>query len=595
MTVTQSIQQAASECLLELYGIEVAPASIAIQDTRKEFEGDFTLVLFALNRYKLGAPEAVGEKLGKALMEKMPIVAHYNIIKGFLNLGLSTGFWRKFMAEAIQNEAFLKNTEGKGASVVVEYCSPNTNKPLHLGHLRNITLGYALTEILRANGYNAHPVCLYNDRGTAICKSMYAWQLAGMTDTPESTGKKGDVFVGDYYVAYDKQLKREIQGLQAAGLPEEEAKKQAPAAVGINEMLVQWEDNNAPVREMWRRMNQWVYDAHADTFRSLGISFEKFYYESEVYLDGKKSVDEGLNKGIFYRKDDGSVWVDLSDAGLDHKLLLRSNGTSVYITQDLAAADWKDRDYQMQRSIYVVGNEQDYHFKVLFEVLRKLGKPYAGGLFHLSYGMVELPEGKMKSREGTVVEADDLISELQETAREATLAHGRMDEMEAQELAALYHTLAIGALKFFLVKVDPKKNMVFDPKESLDLHGHTGPFIQYAFARTQSIMRRVGELPVFQPEIEPEISLQNSERHLLRHLFNYHSTLKSAGEDLNPALMANYAYELAQLYNSFYGECKVLQNEYPLSSAMRLALSGLAGSLMQECLRLLGIGAPSRM
>ncbi len=597
MDVTTNIQQAAAAAVKDHYGVEIDPQILQVQETRKDFEGDFTLVVFPLAKYRLGAPHIVGEALGKLLVERLDFISSYNVIKGFLNLSLTDAFWVNFLSTSHQNPAFLQNTEGKGQSIVVEFCSPNTNKPLHLGHLRNIVLGNSLSHILEANGFEVHPVCLYNDRGTAICKSMYAWQLAGKNDSPASTGKKGDLFVGDYYVAFSDMLKKQKAELMAQGMDEKAAEKAAECSQAINEMLIQWEAGDPGIRALWKQMNDYVYEAHANTFKRLGVTFEKFYYESEEYEKGKDAVLKGLEEGLFYRKEDNSVWVDLEEAKLDQKLLLRSNGTSIYITQDLGVADQKHADFNMQKSVYVVGSEQDYHFKVLFELLKKMEKPYSDGLFHLSYGLVELPDGRMKSREGTVVETDDLIEEVRETVAKVTGESEKIDGLSDEELTVLLDQLALGAIKFFLIKVDPRKGMIFNPEESVQLQGHTGPYVQYAHARTRSLIQKAAdnELPAFQAGAQLEEPLHTSERELLLKLFGYKHALAEAARNYNPAEIANYVYELAQSYSSFFANCRVIQQDKPHTSSFRLALSTFTGVVMKASLKLLGIEAPEKM
>ena len=591
------LQSQLADLIKDLYSIEVAPINIPIQETKKDFEGDYTVVIFPLSKYRLGAPEKIGNSLGEALVEKSALVNDFNVIKGFLNLVLSDQYWLDFLGNHYANETLFSRKEGDGQTVVVEFCSPNTNKPLHLGHLRNIILGDSLTRILEANGYQAIPVCLFNDRGTNISKSMYAWLQAGKHDTPESTGKKGDKLVGDYYVEYSKAHKAELEELVSGGMDKELAVKSATTTKAIQEMTVKWEAGEQDIRSLWERMNGWVYEAMEDTFRSLGVAFDQYYYESQVYQKGKETVEEGLNNGVFFQKEDGSVWIDLSEDGLDQKLVLRKDGTSVYITQDLAIADAKYQQYGMDKSIYVVGNEQDYHFKVLFLILKKLGKSYAEGLFHLSYGMVDLPSGKMKSREGTTVEADDLLEEIVQTAREAAIEHGKTAGMNPEEVEALHKTIALGALKYFLVKVDPKKRMLFNPKESVDIFGHTGPFIQYAYTRTVALARKAGEIMDFDPSNQPEQPIHLNERLLMRRIAQYPSVLKEAGDTYNPALIANFVYELAKDYNRFYHGDKIIQegDTYKYTSAYRLALSTLAGNAMKNAMNLLGIQMPDRM
>ncbi|MDX2248220.1 MAG: arginine--tRNA ligase [Bacteroidia bacterium] len=597
-TIIEEIQLAAAQAVKDLYNLEISPREFSIQDTRKEFEGDFTIVVFPLNKYRLGSPQEVGEKLGQKLVDSHPDIKAFNVIKGFLNLSLTTVFWRKFLGRIRENTETFHNAHGAGHTVVVEYCSPNTNKPLHLGHLRNIILGYSLTEVLTANGYKVIPVCLFNDRGTNISKSMFAWLKAGKNDTPESLGVKGDKLVGDYYVQFSRMLSEETAHLLEKGIPKHEAEKQTPSMQAVQEMTVQWEEGDPQIRQLWATMNGWVYEAFKDTFRRLGVHFQRFYYESEVYQRGKETVDEGLAKGIFYTTADGSIEIDLTAEGMDKKTLLRSNGTSLYITQDLAIAADKYKEFGMDKSIYVVGNEQDYHFKVLFEVLRKLEKPYAEGLFHLSYGMVDLPSGKMKSREGTTVEADDLMDEMIQNAKEETQKNpDKTLGMTESELNHLYEILGIGALKYYLVKVDPKKRMLFDPNESIDLKGHTGPFIQYSYTRTQAVRRQPDAVSMltFNPEENPEEEMIESERTLLKLMARYPEVLREAGESYNPALIANFGYDLAKEYNRFYHEAKILRKDFPRTSAFRFALSGWVGEMLKENMRLLGIQMPERM
>ncbi len=595
LPVISDIQEAASQSVEKLYDIKLEPGDFNVQETRKEFEGDFTLVIFPLMRYKLGSPAEVGDRIGEALRDKLEHITAYNVIKGFLNLSLSDTFWLNFLAATYEDDRFLTLDKGKGQTVVVEYCSPNTNKPLHLGHLRNIILGDSLTRLLEANGFKAIATCLFNDRGTNISKSMYAWMQAGAQDTPESTGKKGDKFVGDYYVEYARQYKREVSELVEQGMDEKAAKEQAASNQAIRQLTVKWEAEDPEVRALWKKMNGWVYESMERTFERLGISFDTCYYESKVYLKGKETVEEELEKGIFYRKPDGSIWIDLSDEGLDEKLVLRKDGTSIYITQDLAIADAKYEQFQMDRSIYVVGNEQEYHFNVLFSILKKLGKPYAEGLFHLSYGMVDLPSGKMKSREGTTVEADDLMDQMDETAKTVTQELGKTEGMNEAELNKLYRTIGMGALKYFLVKVDPKKRILFNPAESVDIHGHTGPFIQYAYTRTAAIRRKADEIAPFRPEMVPESKVHEHERLLLRKLYQYPQVLAEAGEQYNPAMIANYVYELARDYNRFYHGDKIVQLEQPATSSYRLALSSFTGKVLESAMYLLGIEMPERM
>lgn len=595
VTLFSDIQAAAAGAVQDHYQVEIDPATLVIQETRKGFEGDFTLVTFPLTRFKLGAPQQIGETLGQMLVDRLPFVKAFNVIKGFLNLTLTDQYWLDFLADFGNQEPYFRLDTGAGEKVVVEYCSPNTNKPLHLGHLRNITLGYALSRILTAAGYSVSEVCLFNDRGTAICKSMYAWQVAGKNETPDSAGMKGDKLVGDYYVQYANIHHEEVAALIATGMDKDQAEKEAPSAKAINEMLIKWEAGDPEIRTLWQQMNSWVYSAYNGTFARLGVEFDRFYHESNLYQFGKASVERGLEQGVFYQKEDGSVWVDLTEEGLDHKLLIRSNGTSVYITQDIATAESRYEDYQMDRSVYVVGNEQEYHFKVLFLMLKKLGNAFADGLYHLSYGMVDLPSGKMKSREGTTVDADDLIDQVVSTAREATQELGKTEGMSETELENLYESLGLAALKYFLLKVDPKKRMLFDPAESVDIHGHTGPFIQYAYARTAALGRKAADISSFTKGIIPEDPIHENEIILLKRILKYREVLEEAAKAYNPALVANYAYDLAKEYNRFYHGDKILKDGSPHTSAFRFALSAFAGQALSEAMKLLGIAMPERM
>ena len=596
-TIIQHIQQAASKAMKVLYDVDIAPETIVIQETKREFDGDFTLVVFPFSRYRLGKPEQIGQSLGGVLMETVPEIESFNVIKGFLNLKLKADWWVLFLDTAIADQSFFQTNVGDGQRVVVEYCSPNTNKPLHLGHLRNIILGYSVTQILQANGYTAIPTCLFNDRGTNISKSMYAWLRAGKEDTPESTGMKGDKLVGDYYVDYSIQLAREIDELTQEGMDIKEAEKQAASAQAIQEMLIKWEDGDLETRKLWETMNGWVYAAYENTFKRLGVEFKRFYYESQVYQRGRETVEEGLDMGIFFKDEKGSVVVDNSDVNLDKKVLLRSNGTSLYITQDLAIAADKYNEFHMDKSIYVVGDEQNYHFQVLFEILKKLKKPYAQGLFHLSYGMVDLPTGKMKSREGTTVEADDLMDEVKAAAMTETLEKGKIEGMSEQDLDQLVEILGLGALKYYLAKVDPKKRMLFNPAESVELQGHTGPFIQYSYTRTASLARKRQDLdlPEFSANLSLEDPVNEGERALLKRLFRYQEVLAEAAQSYNPALIANYAYDLAKDFNRLFQGPKILQSEKPNTSAFRFALSSFTGQALKEAMSLLGIEMPTRM
>ncbi|MEM6344067.1 MAG: arginine--tRNA ligase [Bacteroidota bacterium] len=595
--LSSHIQTSAAEVVKDLFEVEITPETLPVQDTRKDFEGDLTIVVFPLTKFKLGAPPQIAEKLGSALVERLESVTAYNVVKGFLNLSIGDAYWQSFVAEQQNDPDFFATNLGEGQTVVVEYCSPNTNKPLHLGHLRNIVLGYSLTQILQANGFNAIPTCLFNDRGTNISKSMHAYLSSENKETPDSSSRKGDKIVGDYYVKFAGMIEEESKLIMATeGISKDEAAKKAPSQLAINEMTIRWEEGDAEIRALWEQMNAWVYAAYEDTFQRLGISFDRYFYESEVYKRGKETVQEGLEKGAFYHTEDGSVEVDLTAEGMDRKTLLRSNGTSLYITQDLAIAEDKYNEYKMDRSIYVVGNEQDYHFQVLFKVLAKLEKPYAQGLYHMSYGMVDLPSGKMKSREGTTVEIDDLLTELESKAREETLKNlDKLQDMEEAELNALFQKLGTGAVKYFLAKVDPKKRMMFDPKESVSLKGNTGPYIQYAYARIQSIRRNADHIGPYSADLNLEEPLLEAERTLIQVISRYKDVLREAGENYNPALLANYAYELTKEFNRFYRDAPILKSSNPHTSSFRLALASFAGETLKNCMALLGIQMPERM
>ena len=574
-----------------LYNAELKESDINLQETRKEFEGEITVVTFPLTRLSKQSPEQTGNAIGAFLVSNLSQVSGFNVIKGFLNISLTDTFLlNKFKKEILSEEYGKAAPNGK--KVMVEYSSPNTNKPLHLGHIRNNLLGYSVSEILSANGYEVIKANLVNDRGIHICKSMLAWQKFGNGETPESTGLKGDKLVGNYYVIFDKEYKKQIEELKAQGQTEDEAKKNAPLMKEAQQMLQKWEAGDEQVIALWKTMNSWVYAGFDVTYKRLGVSFDKYYYESDTYLLGKDIIEEGLQKGVFFKKDDNSVWIDLTADGLDEKLVLRGDGTSVYITQDLGTAQLKYDNYIVDESIYVVGNEQDYHFKVLFLILEKLGKSWAKGLYHLSYGMVDLPSGKMKSREGTVVDADDLIQEMFDTAKQRTEELGKVEGFTEDEKEKLYNMIGLGALKYFLLKVEPKKRLLFDPNESIDFQGHTGPFIQYTHARICSVLGKAGDSEFSFEAIE---SFSAVERELILSLSKYPGILAVAGREHSPAEIANYVYELAKLYNKFYHEEPILKVEDTQLRNFRLALSKSTASVIKKGMNLLGIEVPERM
>jgi arginyl-tRNA synthetase len=577
--------------IAELYGMQAAEKDVALQETRKEFEGQLTIVIFPFTRFSKKSPEQTGQEIGAWLAAHTPEIERFNVIKGFLNISLKASYWLQLFHDTVARDDFGQFPPN-GKRVMVEYSSPNTNKPLHLGHIRNNLLGYAVSKLLEAVGYEVIKVNLVNDRGIHICKSMLAWQLYGNGETPESAGLKGDHLVGKYYVIFDKEYKREQQELKAAGYPEEEAKKEAFLIKRAQTMLQQWEAGDEEVMALWKKMNGWVYEGFNETYKKLGVSFDKLYYESDTYLLGKDIIDEGLEKGVFFRKDDNSVWIDLTSEGLDEKLVLRSDGTSVYITQDLGTAQLKYDDFHMNESIYVVGNEQDYHFKVLFLILEKLGKDWAKGLYHLSYGMVDLPSGKMKSREGTVVDADDLIEDMKQTARQRTQDLGKVEEFSDLEKDELYSMIGMGALKYFLLKVEPKKRLLFDPAESIDFQGHTGPFIQYTHARIRSVLRKAEY--VKSEHAERTGSLTPSEQELIIALNNYPLELEISAREHSPAQLSAYLYELAKLYNKFYHEAPILKAEREVKQ-LRLKLSFVTAQVIKKGMLILGIEVPEKM
>lgn len=590
MNIAQQIKQTAAEAVSQLYGQQVDAASLSVEYTNKDHEGDYTLVVFPLLRMSRKKPEDTATDIGNYLQEHMSEVSSFNVIKGFLNLNLSDSFWTSFVADTLPLQDFGK-LPSTGKHVVLEYTGPNTNKPLHLGHVRNMLIGYSVATILEYAGNKVTKVNIYNDRGIAICKSMLAWQKYANGDTPESTGIKSDHFVGKYYVEFDVRLKEEVKALVDGGMDEETAKKQAPLMLEAQQMLLKWEAGDPDTMALWEQMNQWVYNGFESTYAAMGVDFQKDYFESSTYLLGKDIVQEGLDKGVLFTKDDGSVWIDLTDKGLDQKLLLRADGTSVYLTQDLGTAQLRYDDFHMDRSIYVVANEQDYHFKVLQLTLEKLGKPYAEGIYHLSYGMVDLPHGRMKSREGTVVDADDLIGEMVSTAKEQSAELGKIEDLESDEAKELFHTIGMGALKFFILKVDPRKRMVFNPEESIELQGQTGPFVQYTYARIQSVKQKAG----VEGQVPTGYALNTEERDLVAELYKYPATVADAAEKLDPSDIANYAYNLAKNFNKFYQEHSIANAETEEAKQLRVALADLTAKVLESAFRLLGIKVPERM
>ena len=564
-----------------------------IQPTKAQFEGDLTVVVFPLLRIAPKKPEELAAELGDFLVDVIPEAKAYNVVQGFLNIQISDTYYINFLTQLQHDTSFgFASNTGISDTFLVEYSSPNTNKPLHLGHIRNNLLGASVAHILAANGTNVHTTQIINDRGIHICKSMVAWQKFGNSETPSNSKLKGDALVGKYYVLFDQQYKKEIADLMSTGVSEKQAKNEAPILLEAKEMLIKWEQNDVEVRSLWEQMNAWVYDGFAETYKRLGVHFDSYYYESDTYVLGKETVEEGLSKGIFYRKEDGSVWVDLTDEGLDEKLLLRSDGTSVYMTQDLGTARLRYTNHpNMTGMVYTVGNEQDYHFKVLFLILKKLGYDWASQLHHLSYGMVDLPSGKMKSREGTVVDADALMDEMHATAKQISEELGKLDGMSSDEKETLFHTISMGALKYYILKVDPKKRILFDPKASVDFCGNTGPFIQYTHARIQSILRKVGTITV---AFDNATSLHEKEKAVLKVLGQFPATVAAAANQYSPALVANYVYDLVKQYNSYYQEVPILVEDGKVKS-LRVALCAAVGQVIQKSLGLLGIEAPSRM
>jgi arginyl-tRNA synthetase len=596
MTIQENIQKGLQLAFQNIFNHSVETQDLALAPTQKEFEGTYTFVVFPYLKVSRTTPENTATLLGEYLQENVKEVAGFNVVKGFLNLVLDQSSWLDLFTKIYQNPS-RGRMPSNGKRVMVEYSSPNTNKPLHLGHLRNNFLGYSVAQILEANGYEVIKSNLVNDRGIHICKSMVAYLRFGNGETPESSGLKGDHLAGKYYVLFDKEYKNEIKELIASGETEEAAKKKAPILLEAQEMLRKWEANDQETVALWKQMNTWVYAGFDETYRKMGVEFDKFYYESDTYLLGKDIVEEGLQKGVFFKKDDHSVWVDLTDEGLDEKLVLRGDGTSVYITQDMGTADLKYEDFQIDKSVYVVGNEQDYHFDVLFKILKKLGRPYGEGLYHLSYGMVDLPTGKMKSREGTVVDADDLMQEMVDTAEKHTKELGKIEGFSAEQAEELYQILGLGALKYFLLKVDPKKRMLFNPQESIEFQGFTGPFVQYSHARIASILRKADQIGVdYQKADFAGIgSIAQSESDLIYLLNEFENKLRLAGEEYSPSIIAHYLFELAKEYNRFYADQQIFAEEKPELVAFRVALSSLTAQTIKKGMGLLGIQVPDRM
>ena len=595
MSIDNIIAQAVAKAVKELYNVEVEASSITPQTTKKEFEGNLTIVVFPWVKAARKSPEAVGTEIGEWLVANEPAVNRFNVIKGFLNIVIEPTFWNSVLndIEKAENYGLTAATE-ESPLVVVEYSSPNTNKPLHLGHVRNNLLGYSLSEILKACGNRVVKTNIVNDRGIHICKSMLAWKKWGEGATPESTGKKGDHLIGDFYVLFDKHYKAELNELMAKGMSQEEAEKASPLMLEAREMLRLWEQKDPEIRGLWEMMNEWVYAGFDETYKRMGVDFDKIYYESNTYLEGKEKVLEGLEKGIMYRKEDNSVWADLTDAGLDHKLLLRSDGTSVYMTQDIGTAKLRYQDYPIDKMIYVVGNEQNYHFQVLSLLLDRLGFKWGKDLVHFSYGMVELPEGKMKSREGTVVDADDLMDEMVNSAREVSKELGKLDGCTAEEADAISEIVGLGALKYFLLKVDPRKNMTFNPKESIDFNGNTGPFIQYTYARIRSVLRKAAEAGYSMTDYS-KVEPNEKEISLIQRLADFPAVVAEAGRTYSPALIANYVYDLVKEYNQFYHDYSIMREENEAIRSLRLCLSDCTSRVISTGMSLLGIQVPERM
>ncbi|WP_155283889.1 arginine--tRNA ligase [Capnocytophaga felis] len=588
------LKQHTQKAVEQIFGVQLE--NVELQQTKKEFEGDVTVVIFPMLRQIKGNPEQIGQQIGTFLQENVAEVSGFNVVKGFLNLVISDSYYIDFLKNIEKESRFGLAQPNSKKTIMVEYSSPNTNKPLHLGHIRNNLLGYSVAEILKAAGHKVYKTQIINDRGIHICKSMIAWQKFGNGETPENSGLKGDKLVGNYYVAFDKAYKSEIEQLISEGKTKEEAEKQAPIFLEAQEMLRKWEAGDEQVISLWKTMNQWVYDGFSTTYKNLGVDFDSYYYESNTYLLGKDIVEEGLQKGVFFKKEDGSVWCDLTADGLDEKLVLRSDGTSVYMTQDIGTAIQRVKDYpDVKGMVYTVGNEQDYHFKVLFLILKKLGYDWAENLYHLSYGMVDLPSGKMKSREGTVVDADDLIVEMEQTAEEISQELGKLDGYDENQKRKLYHTIGLGALKYYILKVDPKKRILFDPKESIDFQGNTGPFVQYTYARIKSILRKYNEIGVSKSDSELISELHPKEKTLLKNMGLFPEVVQNAADSYSPAIIANYVYDLVKDFNSFYQNVSILGEENEAKREFRVSLCKKISEIIASAFAMLGIQVPERM
>jgi len=596
MDIEIIIRDKVVEAIEKLYSQKVDPDQIQIQNTRKDFEGDKTVVVFPFLRFSKKSPEQTGEELGNLLAAEVSEIAGFNVVKGFLNLVIDGSYWINQLNEAAGDELYgFSSVTDESELVMIEYSSPNTNKPLHLGHIRNNLLGFSISEIMKANGNKVVKTNIVNDRGIHICKSMYAWKTLGNGETPASSGKKGDHLVGEYYVKFDQLYKKEIAELVAGGMSEDEAKDKAPSIQAARDMLRKWEANDPEIRHLWETMNGWVYQGFDETYKLLGVDFDKIYFESDTYLVGRDEVVRGLDEGYFYRREDGSVWADLSAEGLDEKILLRSDGTSVYMTQDIGTAKMRYQDYDINHMIYVVGNEQNYHFQVLAILLDKLGYEWGKDLYHFSYGMVELPHGKMKSREGTVVDADDLVEEMIDVARKVSEELGKLDGYSEEEKKNIYRIVALGALKYFILKVDPRKNMLFNPEESIDFNGNTGPFIQYTYARIQSVLRKAVDSGIDIPMVAPSINCNAKEIELVKAVNRFQFVVKEAGDNHSPAIVANYVYDLVKEFNQFYHDYSIMNEPDETTRSFRLVLARTVGQTIKNGFSLLGIEVPERM